>query len=117
MKWRHKEAPYDWGYQHEGMWAAPFEMDAQAAAREAAVWTANAFMIPWGEEHYPLVSEVVIFTMDCGKPVEMASMTIVRKRCEGGHYEFPDGTPIPHDQKPQGVALETREGWTEVRKH
>jgi hypothetical protein len=117
MKWRHKEAPYDWGYLHEGLWAAPFEMDAQTAAREAAVWASNGFMTTWGEENYPAHAEVTIFTMDCGKAVEVASLTVVRKRCEGGFYELPDGTPIPREQAWQGNALETREGWTEVRKY
>lgn len=117
IKWRRKEGSYDWGYQHEGLWAAPFETDARSAAREAAVWMANGFMIPWGMENYPLISEVIVFTMDCGKPVEVASMTVTRQRDEGGFYAFPDGTPIPHEQKAQGSALETREGWTEVRRN
>lgn len=117
MKWRHKEGSHDWGYHHEGLWTAPYEMDASAAAREAAVWMANGFMIPWGMENYPLVSEVTIFAMDCGKPVEVASVTVTRKLDKGGFYAFPNGARIPHEQRPEGSALETLENWTKVRKH
>lgn len=117
MTWRHKEGSYDFGYHHEGVWASPFETSANLAIREAAVWAANGFMIPWGQENYPLVVEITLYRMDSGQPVEAASLTIIRKLHEGGKYEFPDGTPIEHDQKPQGTFLETEDGWSKVRKH
>lgn len=117
MTWRHKEGPRDFGYRHEGVWVSPFETSANLALREAAVWSANGFMIPGGQENYPLVTEITLHTMDSGQPVEVVSLTITRKLYEGGKYEFPDGTPIEHTQKPQGTFLETEDGWSKVRKH
>ena len=117
MKYRHKEGTRDFGYHHEGVWASPFETSANMAVREAAVWAANGFMIPWGQENYPLVTEIALYSMDSGKPFEVARVTITRRLWEGGKYEFPDGTPIEHDLKPQGTFLETCNGWTEIRKY
>ena len=116
IRWHHKQNPHDWGYLHEGLWSAPYEMDARAAARDAGLWLAHGFLVPGGDEHYPLHREVIVFRMDCGTPVEAARYEVVRRGDRGPFYR-PDGTAIPYEEKPQGSALETLNNWTEVRKY
>jgi hypothetical protein len=116
IKWHHRTNPHDWGHLHEGLWAAPYEMTAKAAARDAGLWLAHGFLVPGGNEHYPLDREVIVFTMNSGQPKELARQLVTR-RDDRGPFFTSDGMEIPYSQKPDGSALETEEGWIRVRRY
>lgn len=97
----------------EGLWVLPYEADARAAARDAAVGMARRSMIPGDPGEYPLIRETSVFRMECGKSVEEACETVTRMSLNS-RSTFDDGVN-PLDLREDGVLIGTRNDWKENR--
>lgn len=117
VTWQEINAKYGPGWKHEGVWSLPYEASAPMVARDMATCLGSTGMIPGQEDEYPLTWEAVVYRMDSGQPVEVARTKIVRDKFNGGRWRREDGTPVERGEKYDGCGLETRENWTEIRKH
>lgn len=103
------------GWDREGLWVMPYEADARAAARDAAVGMARRSMVPGSADEYPLIRETSVFRMECGTPIEEACETVTRTSLDARTL-FDDGV-CPLDLKEDGVLIETRNRWAEARRN
>lgn len=108
----YREADGPRPYHFEGLWVMPFETSANMAAQDAAVGLIHCSLAPGGAEHYPMVKEIAVFRMDCGQPVEMASVK-VRVEREAGRPLLADGQDVLH-MTYDGTMIRTKNGWKET---
>ncbi len=98
-------------YRFEGLWVMPFESSANMAVRDAAIGIIHCSMVPGGAENYPRIKEIAVFRMDCGKPVEVASIKVRVERYAGSPL-LPDGQDAL-DLTYDGTMIRTENGWKE----
>lgn len=107
----YQEADGPHPYRFEGLWVLPFEASTNMAARDAAIGITHCSGVPGGSGYYPLIREVAVFRMDCGKPVEAASI-LVRIERESGRPRLADGQNVL-DMTYEGSLIHTKNGWRE----